>query len=327
MEFINIPGVMTREMVKHKEGRSVYASAEELQKAVEQTDMLPICMYREQEHGPLDLPNEEIIGMGFLTFEDGKVKTELVFDPERMTEDQFNLLNNLEKDNLSPAFLSNNVKEKGIFDGHAYEEKQTDIQFKHIAVVSKGVCSSLHGCGLYMENFESINTESAKLERCVEHVKAKGWSEEKAWAICKSKIKESDDVQNLNEDEFISVNDTSNHVNIKRESTMTEECIKKKMDAGMSKEEAEKACAPKKEATESEDKIAALEAKLEALTGKLEKVLEIGQDITAQTEAKKEEEPEEEKDAEYEPGTWVPTGYDYSQGLNMKSAIKRKKVA
>lgn len=272
--LIKIPGVMTREMVKTYGTERVYAPAEELRKATELTDMVPICMYKDREHGALDLPDDEILGWALLWYEDGKVKTNLLFDPLKMSDAQLVMLANLEKHNLSPAFRSIPVIEQGAWQGQAYESKQTDIEWKHIAVVETGRCSDLHGCGLYKDHFDGLDVPTRdKITRCVELLLSKGHQPEAAEEICLAAYKDQgvshlETVNNTGEYYGGPVNITDySIVNVTREDQMPSECVEKKVAEGMSKEEAAKACAP---ASSDAEKIAQLEAANLLLQAKLD---------------------------------------------------------
>ena len=180
---------MTREMVKiyHVDGEEVstYSPASELKEAVEHTNMVPMCIYKNREHGYLELPKEEIIGESALYFADGKIKADCYFDLEKMNPEQLKILDNLEKDNLSPAFKTVTVKKSGSFQGVHYDEIQTQIRFYHVAVVTQGRCSSKHGCGLYRDTFDAIYIEdSAELDKCRSSLINKGHSEDVAYGLC-----------------------------------------------------------------------------------------------------------------------------------------------
>jgi hypothetical protein len=190
-KLIKIPGVMTREMIKTYGTERVYAPAAELRKATEAVSMIPICMYQDREHGNLDLPDEEILGWALLNYDEGKVKAELLFDPLKMTDAQLVMLANLEKHNLSPAFRSIPIMEPGAFQGQPYDSTQTDIEWKHIAVVAHGRCSDIHGCGLYKDHFDGLEVPTRdKITRCVELLVSKGHQPEAAEEICLAAYKD-----------------------------------------------------------------------------------------------------------------------------------------
>ena len=116
------------------------------------------------------------------------------------------------------------MEEQGSFNGEPYNQKQVNIEWDHIAVVSQGRCSSLQGCGLYMETFDSVVNDSEKLEHCIEQVKAKGHSEESAWAICRASLNESNTVQDMDwgSDLYLSSNNGSYTFQI-REDNMSDD--------------------------------------------------------------------------------------------------------
>jgi hypothetical protein len=328
-DIIHIPGVMTREMIKHYEDKRVYAPAEELKAATDRVNFIPIFMERVREHGDLELPNEEILGWASLTYDNGKVKANLFFDPEKMSDDQKDMLATLEKDNLSPAFLADVIEQKGAFHGQPYDAVQRNFTWKHIAVVSKGRCSSLAGCGLYKDFFDAVGCDSEKLERCVQDVMAKGHSEESAWAICRAALKESA-LPASQSVPAITVADQDK--NIERDDFMSDELAQLKAqiaerDAQIKAFEARELETLRKAVVEH----AGIKDELikDATKDALELLLklpkkEAGQDTSAQTDG--EEQKDEVKDAEYEPGLTITVGYDYAKGFGNKSAAIRKKV-
>lgn len=340
VEIITIPGVMTREMIKNYDGRRVYAPAEELRKATEKRNMIPIVMFRDKEHSDVEPPESDILGWAKLNYDDGKVKANLAFIPEFMNDTQLDMLASLEKDNLSPAFHMTNVPEKGMFNGQSYEEKQTDIEWGHVAVVTTGRCDLQHGCGLYMDAFDSIEQDDSlkdcvarKISECA-HAHPE-WSHEKCIAVAFSICRKGQDVSERDGSEDL----TQEHDEKSRVDTMSEndqqlkekdqeiEKLRAQVDAYVAKEHemlvgqvAEKFKLDAKDLKEKSSDV--LKSLLE-----MEVKLPVGQDTSDQTDADKDKDKEDELDADYQPGLTVTTGYDYAKGLGKVSAAIREKVS
>jgi hypothetical protein len=327
VNIIEIPGVMTREMVKQYAGRKEYASAEELKKATERTNLLPICVYDYQEHGSNHLPKEEIIGWGRLRYDNGKIKTKLYFDTEKMTQEQLDIITTLRKENLSPAFRHIPVNEPGTFQGQKYDVKQTEIDWQHIAVVTKGRCDKTKGCGLYMDSFDSVEVDQ---EGCVAKLISEGHSEASAKSICEKADQPANDTLRIYADTapLTSADNKVTVSSIAADDSMSEQLIQEKdaqiaaLTARLDQIEADAVCELRKEVVKKlglpvedvkEAGRDALELMLKIDTHKLP-----GQNINDQQDAEdpdKEKDPdkeEEKKDADYEPGLIVTKSFDYN---------------
>lgn len=191
---------MTREMVKlyMHDGKEVftYSPASELKEAIDHTNMVPICIYKDREHGLLELPKEDIIGEAALHFNDGKIKADCYFDLEKMTPEQIKMLEDLEKDNLSPAFKTVAIRKSGSFEGVHYDEIQTQIRFYHVAVVTQGRCSSIQGCGLYRDSFDAIYVEDTQeMDTCKAALMKKGHSETVSYELCQDVLMREDKIK------------------------------------------------------------------------------------------------------------------------------------
>jgi hypothetical protein len=338
VEIISIPGVMTREIIKQYEDKRVYAPAEELQKATEKRNVVPIVMFRDREHSDLDPPDHEIIGWAGLRYEDGKVKVKMAFIQELMNEDQLEMLAHLEKDNLSPAFLATREEKKGAFNGKPYDEIQRDFDWRHIAVVSKGRCSDRDGCGLYKDTFDSIDSSlSDCVARKIPIFKSEhpDWTHEHVVAAAYGYCREHTDVMNPMQTGSGSDSDIKNADQIKiseRDDSMSDELAQLKaqlaeQDAQITAFKARELETLRKAVVEhigvKEDLVKdATKDALELLL-KLPKK-EAGQDTSEQTDGSEEQ--KEVKDAAWEPGLTLTVGYDYAKGFGNKSAAIRKKV-
>lgn len=338
VEIISIPGVMTREMIKNYEGEKVYAPADELRKATEKRSVIPIVMFRDREHTDVEPPESDVLGWARLNYQDGKVKTNLAFVPEFMTDTQLDMLATLEKDNLSPAFHMKKVKEKGAFKGQPYDAKQTEIEWGHVAVVTTGRCDLQHGCGLYMDSFDALEEYDDSLKECVARKISEcahahpEWPHDKCIAVAFSICREGKDVSDRDSSEVIS----EGHPNKGRVDTMSEEQLKQKQN----EIESLQAKITAFEAREQESLVEQVAEKFkiakdslkEKSSDVLKSLLEmdvklpVGQDTGDQKDADKNKSKTEEKDAEYEPGLTITVGYDYAKGLGMKHAAIRKKV-
>jgi len=82
----------------------------------------------------------------------------------KMTITDKQLINKIQngKVEISAGYSQDLVKEKGEFNGKAYDYKQTNIRINHIAIVDKGRCGDK--CKITADNFAIINEEPKNMK-------------------------------------------------------------------------------------------------------------------------------------------------------------------
>ena len=90
----------------------------------------------------------------------------------KMTITDKHLINKIQsgKVEISAGYSQDLIKEKGEFDGKAYDYKQTNIRINHIAIVDKGRCGD--NCKITIDNF-GIITDEIKITKGSTMVKLK----------------------------------------------------------------------------------------------------------------------------------------------------------
>ena len=171
-----VPVVMMVEGVHSGSKGAIYHSEEELSKNPHLWNGIPVTINHPKDDSGFisaNSPNVSNVGKIFNTNYDGKLKSEAWIDIEKIKEQSMEAYNYIKAQkslDVSVGVFSDDIKEKGEWNGEEYEAKATNYKPDHLALLpgESGACSWNDGCGIRVNqrmekeisNFLQINKKS-----------------------------------------------------------------------------------------------------------------------------------------------------------------------
>ena len=166
---------IAQEMAQQYPDGKIVKTADELQKMDKRSkDTLPVTMFYDGH------PKERLVGFanppkGIPSFANGKVKRDLYFDKEILSEKELEIVRNIPmsgKKDLSIGFGDITDYRKENWNGLPVDGFSTDMVLDHISWEKQGRCNTEEGCGLTRSDNEIIRHDAFPTDE-----KAKGSAE------------------------------------------------------------------------------------------------------------------------------------------------------
>ena len=151
-----VPVVMMVEGVHSGSKGAIYHSEEELSKNPHLWNGIPVTInHPKNDSGFISANSPDVSNVGkiFNTNYDGKLKSEAWIDIEKIKEQSMEAYNYIKAQkslDVSVGVFSDDIKEKGEWNGEEYEAKATNYKPDHLALLpgESGACSWNDGCGI-----------------------------------------------------------------------------------------------------------------------------------------------------------------------------------